>query len=182
MMSQRQQELKDKGFYKGSVDGISGPKTRMAIRRFQKSIHVTQSGRLDQATMDSLGLSAGRSGEASRSDQSSKENSYGNTSSDTVRQAQQKLADGGYYSGKVDGMMNEGTRSAIRQYQHDKKLEVNGHLNRETAKSMGISTSRGNFEDNTGQSPLEQLGKGVAEGANIPQNKNTKPNTQQPHE
>jgi peptidoglycan hydrolase-like protein with peptidoglycan-binding domain len=72
MMSQAQQQLKQKGFYTGKVDGINGPKTKMAIRRYQKSNDLTQSGRLDQTTRNSLGLRGERSGEASRSaDQSS---------------------------------------------------------------------------------------------------------------
>lgn len=95
-----------------------------------------------------------------------------------MRDAQQKLAQDGYYNGKVNGMMNEGTRSAIRQYQKDNNLPATGHLNRETAKSMGISTSQGNFEDNNGQTPLEQLGKGVAEGSKTPQNNNSNSNSQ----
>jgi len=182
MMSQAQQQLKQQGFYTGNVDGIFGPKTRMAIRRYQQSKNLNQSGALDQATLSSLGLSGSNTGEAARSaDQSSTngnnapgENSSGKISSDRVRDAQQKLARDGYYNGKVDGMMNDGTRSAIRQYQKDNNLPVTGHLNRETAKSMGINTSQGNFEDNNnGQSPLEQLGKGVAEGAQTPHNQNS---------
>jgi peptidoglycan hydrolase-like protein with peptidoglycan-binding domain len=41
MMSQAQQELKDQGFYTGGLDGIYGPKTRMAtgalptVQRFE---------------------------------------------------------------------------------------------------------------------------------------------------
>ena len=72
--------------------------------------------------------------------------------------------------------MNDGTRSAIRKYQQDKKLQVTGHMNRETAKSMGISMPQGNLENKNSQPPLEQLGKGVADGAKTPTNKNTNPN------
>jgi hypothetical protein len=56
-----------------------------------------------------------------------------------VRDAQHKLARDGYYNGKINGMMNDGTRSAIRQYQKD--IQPAGHRNRETARNMGISTS-----------------------------------------
>jgi hypothetical protein len=50
-------------------------------------------------------------------------------------------------------------------------LPVTGCLNRETAKSMGINTSQGNFEDNSGLTPIEPLGKGIAEGTQTPQPK-----------
>jgi peptidoglycan hydrolase-like protein with peptidoglycan-binding domain len=40
------------GYYDGQVDGVFGPDTRAAIRRFQHELGATMSGRLtaDQAT------------------------------------------------------------------------------------------------------------------------------------
>jgi len=75
MISQTQQMLKQKGFYAGRVDGIDGPRTRMAIRRYQRSQNLDQTGELNQATMSSLGLSNSQReyrGEASRSSEESR--------------------------------------------------------------------------------------------------------------
>jgi len=88
-----------------------------------------------------------------------------------VRAAQQKLSQDGFYSGKVDGNMNQGTRSAIRQYQKANNLQETGRLDRETAQKMGLATGNGNGNWKN-ESPLEQLGKGVAEGAKTPENNN----------
>ena len=44
MVSQAQQELKQKGFYPGSIDGIYGPKTRLAVRRDQQSYDLRPRG------------------------------------------------------------------------------------------------------------------------------------------
>ncbi len=181
MVTQAQRELKQQGFYRGKIDGIDGPQTEMAVRRYQHAQKLNESGRLDQATISSLGLNSNNSesanmqsssrGEASRSaDQSTASentNEASVPSADTVRAAQQKLAKDGFYSGKPDGAMNQGTRAAIRQYQKANNLPVTGRLTRETAQSMGISTSNGNFENS--ESPLEQLGKGIAVGAKTPQ-------------
>jgi peptidoglycan hydrolase-like protein with peptidoglycan-binding domain len=125
MTSRAQHALKDKGFYTGNVDRIYGPKTRRAIRRYQHSNNLRPSGNLDQATVSRLRLRTQRegTGEASRAaDQStangnlaSRKNSSRSVSSDRVRDAQHKPARDGYYNGKINGVMNDGTRMAIRQ-------------------------------------------------------------------
>ena len=51
-----QQALKDKGFDPGSVDGVMGPKTRSALRAYQKSENLTTTGRLDGDTRAKLGV------------------------------------------------------------------------------------------------------------------------------
>jgi peptidoglycan hydrolase-like protein with peptidoglycan-binding domain len=51
-----QQSLSDKGFYHGSVDGKTGPRTRAGIREYQKSESLPVTGRLDVATAGRLGV------------------------------------------------------------------------------------------------------------------------------
>lgn len=52
-----QQALKDKGFDVGPVDGIMGPQTQQAVRKFQESqANLKESGRLDQPTLSALGV------------------------------------------------------------------------------------------------------------------------------
>lgn len=50
-----QQALKDKGFYKGSVDGIMGPRTRTALRNYQKQNNLQGDGRFTRETAEHLG-------------------------------------------------------------------------------------------------------------------------------
>jgi len=51
-----QQALKDKGFDPGPVDGIEGPQTTSALKRYQKSENVTMTGKLDPGTAAKLGV------------------------------------------------------------------------------------------------------------------------------
>jgi len=53
-----QEALNDRGFNAGAVDGVWGPHTRTAVRNFQKSENLRQTARLDQATLQALGVSS----------------------------------------------------------------------------------------------------------------------------
>jgi peptidoglycan hydrolase-like protein with peptidoglycan-binding domain len=55
-----QQALKDKGFDPGPVDGIMGPQTREAVKKFQdKQANMKGSGQLNQQTLSALGVEGG---------------------------------------------------------------------------------------------------------------------------
>lgn len=51
-----QEALKTKGFDPGPADGVDGPKTKAAIKDFQKSQHLNADGRLGPQTLDGLGV------------------------------------------------------------------------------------------------------------------------------
>ena len=51
-----QEALKRKGYDPGSIDGNFGPKTSAAVKEFQKSPGLPETGLLDRKTRDSLGL------------------------------------------------------------------------------------------------------------------------------
>jgi Putative peptidoglycan binding domain len=56
-----QQSLKDKGFDPGSVDGVNGPATRSAIKKFQAQQNLAADGRLGPKTLDALGVKDAKS-------------------------------------------------------------------------------------------------------------------------
>lgn len=58
-----------------------------------------------------------------------------------TRIVQAKLFDLGYYMGELNGLYNNETILAIKEYQEDKGLMVNGELNVETVDSLGVSSS-----------------------------------------
>lgn len=49
-----QVELRMRGLYGGSLDGVVGPETKQALLRFQQSNSLEQTARLDQETADAL--------------------------------------------------------------------------------------------------------------------------------
>ncbi len=53
-----QQTLRDKGHYRGDVDGVFGLRTRASIRGFQKAENLPATGELDTQTAGKLGVTA----------------------------------------------------------------------------------------------------------------------------
>ena len=52
---------------------------------------------------------------------------------------QEQLAQAGYYQGAIDGVIGNGTRNAIRSYEEANGLPVDGRLDTELLRSMGLS-------------------------------------------
>jgi len=55
-----------------------------------------------------------------------------------VESAQQKLKDGGFYYGEINGQKDADTTAAIRRYQIRNGLQITGELNQETLNSLGV--------------------------------------------
>lgn len=55
-----------------------------------------------------------------------------------VRQIQQALSDRGYSLGTVDGIFGTRTLSALKKYQSDHRLKIDGIAGEETLRSLGI--------------------------------------------
>ncbi|HZE56540.1 MAG TPA: peptidoglycan-binding protein [Chthoniobacterales bacterium] len=57
-----------------------------------------------------------------------------------VQSAQQKLKDGGFYYGEINGQKDAETMAAIRRYQIRNGLQITGELNPETLRSLGVTS------------------------------------------
>ncbi len=55
-----------------------------------------------------------------------------------ITEAQQLLRQNGFYSGPVDGTMNERTREALRSFQESRQLNVTGRIDNDTAQELGL--------------------------------------------
>jgi hypothetical protein len=51
-----QQALNDKGYNAGPTDGQWGPATEDAVRKFQRSTGLPETGQLERSTLDALGV------------------------------------------------------------------------------------------------------------------------------
>ncbi len=134
-VSQLQQRLKELGYYTGEVDGAYGPGTQQAVMLFQAQHGLTDDGIAGDQTRNALyadnaqvfvptpspvpptptpaSLSKGAQG-------------------DLVRQMQQRLSELGYYAGEADGDFGAGTQQAVRLFQSQHGLDVDGAAGQKT--------------------------------------------------
>jgi peptidoglycan hydrolase-like protein with peptidoglycan-binding domain len=125
-----QRTLNDRGFTAGAADGVLTQRTQVALKQFQKSENLEDTGRLNPRTLEALGVE-----EASAAAGSSRP--AGNGSS-TVRAVQSRLKDRGYLIGPVDGVLGRSTRAALSDFQRAERLEVTGTPDRETLAALGV--------------------------------------------
>ena len=57
----------------------------------------------------------------------------------TVAAVQRRLARGGYYHGSVDGVIGPATRVAIRAFERNNGLPVDGVIDRQLLRTMGLT-------------------------------------------
>ena len=58
---------------------------------------------------------------------------------DTIRQAQQQLADKGHDPGPIDGVTGPQMRQAVKSFQQAKGMDANGELDPKTLSALGAS-------------------------------------------
>ncbi len=89
-----QKKLKNWGYYKGSVDGIFGPKTKEAVKYFQRKNKLTPDGIVGTKTLKALGMTTS-------SNNSSSNGSYSNADVELLARLIYGEARGESYVGQV---------------------------------------------------------------------------------
>jgi hypothetical protein len=128
--------LKAKGFYDGQIDGVAGPLTAKAVRRFQRDAGLTVDGVAGPQTRKALGR-LGRPLFGKRL-----VISRGMVGWD-VSVLEFFLAQRGRDPGKVDGRFTRRTERALRAYQKRKGLSVDGIAGPQTLRTFGVRTGKG---------------------------------------
>lgn len=131
-----QQLLNDLGYDAGPVDGIMGSKTRSAIRAYQTDQGLPTSGQPSRSLFAKLQTSASGGGTASGGT-----TTRSAVSSDLVADIQSELRRRGYEISAVDGRLNEATGEAIRRYQSDAGLTIDGYPTQSLLASLRTSTT-----------------------------------------
>lgn len=130
-----QTALRSRNYYNGPVNGVMNQATRTAIQNFQHDRNIALSGELDLATARALGIPSDiTSGSPTQTEF---------VSAESIRFAQTSLRDRGYYTGPINGVMNQATRTAIRQLQRERNLTTTGNLDLTTARELGIASDSG---------------------------------------
>jgi peptidoglycan hydrolase-like protein with peptidoglycan-binding domain len=114
-----QTELKRRGFYTGTVDGIWGPLSSIATLRFQISVGLTADALYGPAT-DAAAFTPGPSPEPAPGPVGE------NRSTSTTEQIQAFLRDAGLYTGDVDGKYGPATTAAVVAWQTSQHIDADG--------------------------------------------------------
>lgn len=97
----------------------------------------------DQSQQGSMGQSSGSSSTDSGNATSTMRRRSGGhmARQGNVKQIQEALKDKGFDPGRIDGVMGQKTREALRSFQQSKNIKVTGRLDSETAQQLGVSSS-----------------------------------------
>ena len=135
-----QRRLKALGYLSGSVDGYFGSNTYRAVRNFQSRNGLSVTGIADPGTQQLLYSSAARpaSGSSSSSSGTGYRLLYWGCKGDAVKKLQQALIDAGYksYVRTADGIYGKWTYDAVRAYQKDVGLAVDGIAGKNTQNKL----------------------------------------------
>jgi peptidoglycan hydrolase-like protein with peptidoglycan-binding domain len=136
-----QRELLAAGFYKGSVDGVVGRRTRDAIAAYQKANGIDVNGQPSQALIDHIRYTR-QVAEATlftgsvEADPDAEQRAR-------VRRVQTSLSELAYYQGDISGEMNTPTHQAISAFEHDHGMadtgDISDQLVQELSKVSGQS-------------------------------------------
>lgn len=105
----------------GPVDGIFGAKTRSATKWYQSDHGLAADGIIGPKTWKGLDPAVVKSG----------------STGDTVKMLQKLLKDWGYNPGAVDGIFGPKTLKAVKQFQTDLGLDVDGIVGPKTWAMLG---------------------------------------------
>jgi peptidoglycan hydrolase-like protein with peptidoglycan-binding domain len=147
---QVQKMLKEKGLYKGEATGKMEDDFRISIKLYQKESGLKQTGTLNRATLEKLGVVLTdkqmeipvnpKSLDASDSSETTttKKSPIFRATKEQIMEAQKILKDKGMYSGEQTGTLDDATREGLKKYQEANGLKATGTLNQATLEKMGV--------------------------------------------
>jgi len=140
-----QQALKIKGHYTGVVDGKYGNNTANAVKAFQKSVGLSQTGKADNATILKLFGSVSTTTVANDPKMNGitkisqitvpKTTRKGDSGKDVLA-LQQALKIKGYFTAPIDSKYGDKTVAAVKAFQKAKGLKQDGVAGNSTIKAL----------------------------------------------
>jgi peptidoglycan hydrolase-like protein with peptidoglycan-binding domain len=131
----------------GGADGVYGTATKAAVSSFQSKRGLPQTGTVDVATAEALGLAPSTPAASSGS---STVLSVGATGA-AVKELQNALmAAGVFVPGGADGSFGQATKTAVSSFQRWNGLTVTGTVTPATAKALGLTGGNAGTVPDTG--------------------------------
>ena len=128
-----QRRLKNLGYYSGSCDGYYGSGTYRAVRNFQSRNGLYVTGTADPETQRVLYSSSARAAGSSSGDSTGYRLLYWGCKGSAVTRLQRALLNAGYTQVRsVDGIYGKWTYDAVRAFQRDHGLSVDGIAGKKT--------------------------------------------------
>ena len=135
-----QRALGEKGFYKGTVDGVWGPETDGAVRDFAQAAGLTIAPEANTSLLKAIkasnvqaaGVSPARNDPIAHLLAPSKK----------VQAIQRALTDFGYGQINPTGVYDADTRAAIEKFERDRKLPVTGRISDTLVHALAGMTGR----------------------------------------
>lgn len=123
-----QRDLTALGYYYGDISGHYGSLTQAAVKKFQKAKGIGQDGIAGVSTLNAISKALGGSSSSSSTSTALRE---GDESS-AVLELQTMLKKLDYYYGDLTGKYGSLTKRAVRQFQDDNDLTVDGVAGQKT--------------------------------------------------
>lgn len=146
-----QKMLKTKGIYNGEATGKLDDATRASIKSYQQDNGLRQTGTLNRATLEKMGIeltdkqklipvspNSFATESDNKSDTAKPKRTIFRATKDQIADAQKLLKEKGMYSGDETGKLDDATREGLKKYQEANGIKVTGTLNRVTLEKMGI--------------------------------------------
>jgi peptidoglycan hydrolase-like protein with peptidoglycan-binding domain len=163
LVAQIQGELLSRGYYEGPVDGLIGSRTAAAIHAFELSARIPETGEASERVLAALLIAPARKPEAAAARPTpapvpaakptpqakatpaaapSPVTTTGSTAapSPKLMAVQRALSRLGYGPVTLDGKMGAETRTALSEFERDRKLPVTGEPGSRTLKELQAMT------------------------------------------
>jgi peptidoglycan hydrolase-like protein with peptidoglycan-binding domain len=137
-----QRELSRRGFFDGSTDGVYGPKTDAAIRDFEQAAGLRPSTEANEALLQAIVRSPVKSKPAAVAPKKVDPIANLLAADPKVMAVQRALSSYGFGQIKPTGVYDPETRTAIEQFERERKLPVTGRVSDRLTLELTVLTGR----------------------------------------
>ena len=137
-----QKRLSELGYYTGEVDGAYGPGTQAAVLLFQQQHGLDSDGVAGEKTREMLYSQNAQTFIPTPAPTQTPSSLSKGAEGDAVAEMQERLKELGFYDGECDGDFGPGTQTAVRLFQSQHGLAVDGAAGEKTLSLLYSAEAR----------------------------------------